>query len=342
MRRQELPIEGRTTFKVVMEEESIGIDEVVAIGYGTVKKSDITGSVASVNSKDFVKGVASDALQLVAGKASGVNINQVNAEPGGKLTVRVRGAGSINSSNNVLVVIDGLPGGSTSDINPSDIESVEILKDASAAAIYGTRAANGVILITTKKGKEGVPTISYNTYWAYQTPSYKFDVLDATQYMKMINDINKDSGKTAPYTDSEIAAAGKGTDWQDEILRNATAMSHQFSINGGNKQAKYYTSLGYINQDGIMVSSGFKRINALVNLELNPTEKFRFGISVNGNLSFKDKIANESNSGNENADPLNAALMFDPRLSPECMSSNQIELFGLKNKRHFFDFSRIN
>jgi TonB-linked SusC/RagA family outer membrane protein len=316
MRMQEVAIEGRSTFTVVMAEETIGIDEVVAIGYGTMKKSDLTGSVASVNSKDFVKGVATDALQLISGKASGVQISQVNSEPGGELVVRVRGAGSINSSNDVLIVIDGLPGGSTANINPSDIESIEILKDASAAAIYGTRAANGVVLITTKKGKEGIPEVSYNTYWAYQTPSYKFDVLDATNYMQMINDISKDAGKTIPYTPDQISAAGEGTDWQDELFVNSWANNHQFSVSGGNKQSKYYASLGYMNQDGILVSSGFKKYNVLVNVETNPSDKIRFGINLNANLNKKDKIANESNSVGENADPLNSALMFDPRLSP--------------------------
>jgi len=325
MRMQEIAIEGRSTFTVVMEEETIGIDEVVAIGYGTMKKSDLTGSVASVNSKDFVKGVATDALQLISGKASGVQISQVNSEPGGELVVRVRGAGSINSSNDVLVVIDGLPGGSTANINPSDIESIEILKDASAAAIYGTRAANGVVLITTKKGKDGIPEVSYNTYWAYQTPSYKFDVLDATNYMQMINDISKDAGKTIPYTQDQISAAGKGTDWQDELFVNSWANNHQFSVSGGNKQSKYYASLGYMNQDGILVSSGFKKYNVLVNLETNPSDKFRFGINLNANLNKKDKIANESNSGGENADPLNSALMFDPRLSPKKNENGEYE-----------------
>jgi len=316
MKAQEFAITGKTSFNITMEEEAVGLEEVVAIGYGTMKKSDITGSVTSVSSKDFVKGVATNALQLLSGKAAGVNISQANAEPGGSLNISVRGAGSINSSNNVLIVIDGLPGGNTSNINPSDIESIEILKDASAAAIYGTRAANGVVLITTKKGKEGTAQVSYNTYGAYQTPSYKFDLLDATQYLQMINDISKDAGKTIPYTADQIASAGKGTDWQNELLRNAFATNHQLSISGGTKQAKYYTSLGYLDQDGIMVSSGIKKYNVLVNLEINPNDKFKFGINLNGSLNIKDKIANESNSGGENADPLNAALMFDPRLSP--------------------------
>jgi len=325
MSTQEIQSDGRRVIDVVLKEEPIGLEEVVVIGYGTMKKSDLTGSVTSVDSKDFVKGVATNALQLLSGKASGVNISQANSEPGGILNISIRGAGSINSSNSVLVVIDGLPGGNPANINPSDIESIEILKDASAAAIYGTRAANGVVLITTKKGKEGAPQVSYNTYLAYQTPSSKIDVLDATQYMQMINDISKDAGLTIPYTAEQIAAAGSGTDWQDELFRNAWATNHQFSVSGGGKQSNYYTSLGYLDQNGIMISSGIKKYNALVNLETNPSEKFKFGINLNVNANLKDKIANESNAGNENADPLNAALMFDPRLSPKKNENGEYE-----------------
>lgn len=322
---QNIPVGDRSVVDVTLIEDVQSLDEVVVVGYGTQKKRDVTGSVVSVNSKDFVKGVVTDALQLLTGKASGVNISQANAEPGGSLNIRVRGAGSINSNNNVLVVIDGLPGGSTANINPADIESIEILKDASAAAIYGTRGANGVVLITTKKGQEGAPQVSYDTYWANQTPSYKFDVLDATQYMQMINDISSDAGRTLPYTNEQIAAVGTGTDWQEELFRNALASNHQVSISGGSKQAKYYTSLGYLDQDGIMISSGFKKYNVLVNLEANPSDKFRFGINLSGNMNLRDKIANESNAGNENADPLNAALMFDPRLSPNRDANGEYE-----------------
>ncbi len=325
MKTQEVVVGGKTAINLTLEEETVGIEEVVAIGYGTMKKSDITGSVTSVTSKDFVKGVATNALQLLTGKAAGVNISQANSEPGGALNISVRGAGSINSSNSVLIVIDGLPGGNTANINPSDIESVEILKDASAAAIYGTRAANGVVLITTKKGKEGTTQVTYNTFAAIQSPSYKLDVLNATQYMQMINDVSKDSGKSLPYTTDQIAAAGVGTDWQNELLRNALATNHQLSLSGGSKQSKYYASLGYLDQDGIMVSSGIKKYNVLINMEITPNDKFKFGFNLNGNMTLKDKIANESNTGNENADPLNAALMFDPRLSPKMNASGVYE-----------------
>ncbi|MDB4584326.1 TonB-dependent receptor [Draconibacterium sp.] len=325
MKTQEISIVGRTILNVVMEEESIGLEEVVAIGYGTMKKSDLTGSVASVRSEDFVKGVTTNALQLLQGKASGVNVHQSNSEPGGAVTIRVRGAGSINSSNSVLVVIDGLPGGDPSSVNPDDIESMEILKDASAAAIYGTRAANGVVLITTKKGKTGAPVISFNTYLGYQTPTYQFDVLNATQYLQMINDISADGGKPEPYTDAEIAAAGEGTNWQDQILRNAWVNNQQLSINGGSENSKYYVSLGYLDQDGIIISSGIKKYSTLVNLELNPRNKFKFGFNLNASYDEKDIVPNTSDSPNENADPLNTSIQFDPRLTTELTEEGEYQ-----------------
>ncbi len=260
-KNKSISVGNNNTLSIVMEIEATVGNEVVIVGYGTQKKSDLTGSVSSVQSKDFVKGVATDALQLLSGKAAGVDVSQANAEPGGNLNIRIRGVGSINSSNAALIVIDGVPAGSTSNINPNDIQSIEILKDASASAIYGTRAANGVVLITTKKGQKGPAQISYNTYWAYQTPSSKLNLLDATQYMHYLNDISKDGGATnLPFTDAQIAAAGKGTDWQDQLFRNAWTTNQQVSVSGANDQVKYYTSLRYLDQKGIMVSSGIKEL----------------------------------------------------------------------------------
>ncbi|GAA4300112.1 TonB-dependent receptor [Compostibacter hankyongensis] len=313
---QDVPVAGRRQISIRLGARVSALDQLVVVGYGTQERKDLTGSVSSIGEKDFVKGVATDALQLISGKAAGVDVSQANAEPGGNLNVRIRGVGSINSSNGVLFVIDGLPGGSTANINPSDIKSIEVLKDASAAAIYGTRAANGVVLITTKKGGQGPARVTYNTYWAYQTPSAKLHMLNATGYMHMLNDISSDAGNTPPFTEEQIAAAGRGTDWQDELLRDAWATSQQLSVSGGSDQVKYYTSLRYLSQDGILVSSDVKQYNVLVNLEVTPSDKFRFGFNLNGNLNQKDKIADESNTGNENADPLNAATQFDPTLPP--------------------------
>jgi TonB-dependent starch-binding outer membrane protein SusC len=306
-----------TVIDVQLSEDIAQLDEIVVVGYGTMRRRDLTGSVASVRSEDFVEGISHDALQLVSGKAAGVSINQVNAEPGGALSVQIRGAGSIHSNNQPLVVIDGLPGGSTANINPADIESIEILKDASAAAIYGTRAANGVILITTRSGRSGVSQVSYNTNFAHQTPSYKMDVLNATQYMQYLNDISAGLGRPLIYTQEQIASAGAGTDWQDLLFRNAWASTHNLSISGGTDQTQFYTSIGYLNQDGIMINSGYQKYNVLVNLETNPNDRFKFRMNLSGNQDFKNQIANYSTSGGENADPLNSAIQFDPLISPQ-------------------------
>lgn len=310
-------IGNQTEINVVLELEVSGLSDIVVVGYGTQKKGDLTGSVVSIKSNDFTKGgISNNALQMVAGNAPGVMVSQSNSEPGGNLSIQVRGAGSINSSNSVLVVVDGIPGVDPSTINPLDIKSIEILKDASSAAIYGTRAANGVILITTKSGTTGPLTISYDTYGAYQIPANKLKVLDAKQYMQMLNYLRIGSGQTPQFSDSEIAAGGKGTDWQGELFKKALAMNHNLAISGGSNEARYYASLGYLDQDGIMVSSGYKKVNALIKLDVDNKKRIKFGIKLDAQSSFKDAIPNTSVSSNENADPLDAALQFNPLLSP--------------------------
>src|SRR5690606_15792197 len=156
---QEIPVAGQSVINVTLRASVSDLDEVVVVGYGTSRKRDLTGSVVSLQEKDFSQGVTSNALQLLNGKAAGVHISQGSSAPGATTNIRIRGAGSINSNNDVLVVVDGLPGATIDALNPGDIESIEVLKDASAAAIYGTRAANGVVLITTKQGKKGKPQI---------------------------------------------------------------------------------------------------------------------------------------------------------------------------------------
>lgn len=323
---QEVSVNGRSSIDISLVGSVSELEQVVVVGYGTQKKSDLTGSVSSINSGDFVQGVATDALQLISGKAAGVDVSQANSEPGGKLNIRVRGVGSINSSNTALIVIDGVPGGSTANINPADIESIDILKDASSAAIYGTRAANGVVLITTKKGKQGPARITYNTYLALQSPAAKLNVLDGSQYMNYLNDISKDEGRSPVFTEEQIKAIGKGTNWQDQLFRKALATNHQLSIGGGNENVKYYSSLRYLSQNGILISSGINQYNFITNLEITPNDKFKFAININGNRNDKNKIANESSTGNENADPLNAATQFDPTIGTELDANGRYQL----------------
>lgn len=311
---QEVPVNNQQTIDVTLREDAKALDELIVVGYGTTKKSDVTGSVVSLQEDDFTQGVNTSALQLLNGRAPGVHVSQASSEPGGGVTVRVRGAGSINGSNDVLVVIDGLPGGSATAISPQDIESIEVLKDASAAAIYGTRAANGVILITTKKGSKGKPRVEYSSYVGLQQVARKLDVLDAGEYMQVLNGILTDQGQAPKFTPDQINAIGKGTDWQDEIFRSALAHNNQLSFSGGSDNSTYYVGLNYLNQEGVVKGSEFDKYNLRVNYQINPSDKLKIGMALNLNRISNRSILS-SNLANENAGPINTAIQFDPTLA---------------------------
>lgn len=313
---QEVTVGNQSQINVNLNVDTKALEEVVVVGYGTQKKSDLTGSVSSVNAKDFTQGVNNSALQLLNGRAAGVQISQSSSAPGGGTSIRIRGAGSINSSNEALIVIDGLPGATTTSISPEDIESIQILKDASAAAIYGSRAANGVVLITTKKGKSGKPTINYSTYVGVQSVAKKMDLLSAPQYMKVLNDISAESGAAPKFTQAQIDAVGAGTDWQDAIFQNALAQNHQLSFAGGSDNSRYYVGINYLDQNGVVIGSNLKKYNIRLNYEINPLNNLKIALNLNTNRAITKTILT-TNSGNENAGPINAALQFDPTISTE-------------------------
>lgn len=236
---QEIVMDGvKKQFNVVLMEDTELLDEVVVVGYGTQKKQDITGSVVSVGEGKFTEGVNTNAFQMINGKAAGVNVSQTSSAPGASTKIQIRGAGSINSSNAALVVVDGLPGVDPSSINPSDIKSIEVLKDASAAAIYGTRAANGVVLITTKSGREGETTVRFGAEVGFQSVAKQIDMLNGREYMETLNALHLASGNSDPiYSEAEIAAVGNGTNWQDEIFRKgAPVQTYQLAVSGGGKK----------------------------------------------------------------------------------------------------------
>jgi TonB-dependent starch-binding outer membrane protein SusC len=307
---------------VVMEIEAVTGNEVVVIGYGTQKKKDVTGSVASVSEKDFTKGVQTNALQLLNGRAAGVQINQASSAPGGGISIKIRGAGSINSSNAPLVVVDGMPAADPSSIDPNDVQSIEVLKDASASAIYGTRAANGVILITTKKGTKGMPSIAYNGYVGVQNIVKKLPVLNATQYMNMVDTVAIANGLTAPYTSGQIASAGVGTNWQDEIFTPAMVQNHSLSFAGASDKSNYYIGLNHFNQDGIVIGSGYKKYGARFNFELNPIEKLKMNFHVEAQKAINRPILT-TNAANESAGPINSAIEYDPSISSSLDSNGK-------------------
>ncbi|MDR3009542.1 MAG: TonB-dependent receptor [Sphingobacterium sp.] len=306
---------------ITLEPQINEMEEVVVVGYGVQKKSDLTGSISAVQAKDFTQGSNINALQLINGKAPGVTISQTNSAPGAGTKIQVRGAGSINSSNDALIVVDGLPGIDPSSLSPDDIESIDILKDASAAAIYGTRAASGVVLITTKKGKSGTAIAKYDSYIGFQNVSKKLDVLNGKQYMQVLNAIRKDANKDAIFTEEQISNMGEGTNWQNEIFRkNAVVQNHQLSFSGGGEKSNFYTALNYFNQDGLVKNSGYAKINFRTNLEFRPKDYIKF--NINGNYTRGNQQAIYTSNGvNEAAGPLNSALQFDPTL-PAYLNEN--------------------
>ena len=269
------------------------LDEIVVVGYSSVKKSDLTGSVVAVGEKDFNKGLVVSPDQLIQGKAAGVQILNNSGQPGGAATVRIRGNSSIRGGNNPLFVVDGvqLTGNATQPgnqsgagsvaganplayLNPSDIESIQVLKDASATAIYGSRGANGVIIITTKKGRAGIPTISFNTSVGFSSILNKYDVLSADQYRSAVQEY----GIGGDYTGT---ANGADVDAMDEILRTALAHNHNISINGGSETGSYRASMSYLKQEGIIKTNQLERVTANVSGNYKFFDSRRAGFDFN-------------------------------------------------------------
>lgn len=263
---REEPITSNT-LNVSLQSTASDLNTVVVIGYGTVRKRDLTGSVATVTAKDFQKGVITTPEQLIAGKVAGVSITPNDGAPGSGSTIRIRGGSSLNASNDPLIVIDGMPlsnsgisgvANALALINPNDIASFTVLKDASATAIYGSRAANGVIIITTKKGQTGKPRFSFTTQLSAGVLAKKFPVLSASEFRNLVNTYG---------TASQKALLGTAeTDWQDEIYQTAISTDNNLSVSGSLKQLPYRLSAGYLNQTGILKTGYLHRISTSLNL----------------------------------------------------------------------------
>ncbi|HMO63487.1 MAG TPA: TonB-dependent receptor [Ferruginibacter sp.] len=311
-----------TTLNTIMAQENKAMDEVVVIGYGTQKKKDITGAVSSVKAKDLVMSSSPEVGSMLRGKVAGLTIRQNSAQPGGGLDILVRGAGSVNASNAPLFVVDGFPitdlqqpesGGRyqagtqsiLNSFNPNDIESIEVLKDASATSIYGARAANGVILITTKRGKEGGLKVQYSNNFSIQQFKNPFDVLPLNEWMQVRNEAAREfwefennvfpygsrtlaEAEANPingpyrrlYTQNAINNVGKGTDWIDLVTRNGFTAQHNISLSGGSKQTKYLLSGNYYDQQGIIKNADLKRYSFRANIDQDVSKYLRLGINL--------------------------------------------------------------
>lgn len=311
----------QTDLQIVLKEDTQALDEVVVVGYGVQKKSVMTAAISRVTSDDLEKLTPTRVEDVLRGKVSGVSIMQNSGQPGAESRVRIRGTGTINDSN-PLYIVDGMPlEGGVDYLNPQDIQSIEVLKDAASAAIYGSRAANGVILVTTKSGKKGKAVVNYDFSIGWQNPWRKMSVLNATEYETIMNEAYVNAGMDPIYDDP--SKAGVGTNWQNEIYNeNAPIMNHQASISGGGDKGSYFLSFGYLDQEGIVGGkdkSDYKRyslrFNNTYNVFENKANKFFRSFKVGTNLGYT-RIISKGISENDNfSGPLASAVMTPPNES---------------------------
>ena len=289
---QEIALNGKTNYSIKLEEDSETLDEVVVVGYGVQKKSDVTGSVTSVPKERLDKLPVTNVLQAVQGATAGITITQSSSIPGDAPSALVRGQNSINANSGPYIVVDGVPinktGGSLNDIAPSDIESMEILKDASATAIYGTNGANGVILITTKHGKSGKPTIKYNGYVGFEDYSHKLDFCNGAEIIQRYKDYVAINPGESMYNENvkyqnevDNYNAGIETDWlYDVASQTGIITDHNVSINGGAEKVKYYVSADYLSQKGVLKGYDYKRYSLRTNIDMEVTDYLRIGTNT--------------------------------------------------------------
>jgi TonB-linked SusC/RagA family outer membrane protein len=368
-RKKEIAIAGNTVIDVTMNEDAALLDEVVVVGYGRQVKRDITGSVATLSANEIREMPVPSFENAIQGQMAGVQVVESSGEPGAGPQIRVRGLGSITAGNEPLYVIDGFPVSKNVDVglqgdnfrrtvafrpppanplgtlNPNDIESIQVLKDASAAAIYGSRGSNGVILITTKRGKRtGAPSINYDGFIGTQSVFNRVDLMNADEldeyvtdarnnaYLQdvpgaNINDSNADRNAKAVAAklparenyripDDFVNRTGTDTDWQDVVFNNATLQSHNLSVTGGNEKMGYYVAGGYFSQDGIVEGTGFDRYSLRMNLEANLSDKFKVGFTLNPSMTVSDILPAGAPYFAQPPGIIYSALVHSPTINP--------------------------
>ncbi len=334
---QEIAVTSQTAFTISLKTDNKSLNEVVVVGYGTQKKADLTGAIATVSADKLKSRAAVSYGEALAGQMAGVQVQQTNGAPGGEgLTIRVRGTGSISAGSSPLYVIDGYPidGSGFSLVNPSDIESIQVLKDASSTAIYGSRGANGVILVTTKKGKIGAPAITFSSFYGLQQVSKKIGVMSTREYLQFFKDghnqawldraplpgdpphtINDPNSMREKYTNASFYTIPESfnnpdnfpdINWQDQIFRTAPTQRHELSVSGGADKTRYAISGSYTNQQGIQINSDYKRYNMRTNITSNLSKKLEVGVSVSAYYSENNNVDNGKDS------PLSYAVYLPP------------------------------
>ena len=329
---QTIKIDTRTSYTIALAPVSNVIEETVVVGYGRQKKRNLTGAIVSVGAAEIEKTTLQDPISILQGRAAGVQVSSNSGAPGGEMSIRVRGSSSLNSGNNPLFVVDGIPLESNSisslngtensglnpmaDINPSDIASIEILKDAASTAIYGSRAANGVVMITTKRGAAGKPEVILNANAGVSSLTRKLSVLNARQYREAVLDSYR--GMTIPedpfYTiiDSLNPMNNGDVDWQDELMRTAKQYKLDLSVRGGNEGTKYAWSSSYLDQDGVILNSNYKRFTSRLNVDFTISDRVRIGQSI----SYTNAVNNRTNAaGSGNLSIIRSLLIRPPNMS---------------------------
>lgn len=310
METQEVPVANKSQINITMSEQSFGLNEVVAIGYGVARKSDVTGASTSLKADEFVKRPITRIEQAMQGTTPGVQVVSNSGQPGKGLSVKIRGANSIKGGTDPLYVIDGQLGGSIESLNPNDIQSMEILKDASATAIYGSRGSNGVVLITTKSGEAGKTKVNFNTWFSKSSIAKHLDLMDAYDFARVVNATNISTGGLAAFNDTQLAEFKQwgGTDWHKELEEKPWTQNYDLSISGGSDAVRYRLSFNYLNQPGLIVNQSYKKANVRANLDLKPYK----WLDMKVNLSYVQPQSRNNEYQGDLTDPFSQANIWDP------------------------------
>ena len=318
---QEIVVGDNIVINIELKADLTILDEVVAIGYGVVRRSDLTGSVTTVRGDDLAMQAVGNPVQALTGLSSGVQVLIESGQPGANIDVLIRGGNSLLGGTSPLYVVDGFPiSGDLRSLNPNDIESVEILKDASATAIYGSRGANGVVLVTTKKGQEGVTSVEYHGYYGIQKVSKTIDMLNAKEFATLANIRAANDGMAPYFTDAEIASFGEGTNWQDEIFQLAPIQNHSLSVSGGTGVTKFNISGNYFDQDGIIINSEYQNLQLRVNIDHKVSSNWK--VALNSTINKRDFNNILSQNTERGMGALSGALVVPPTISPQDEAGN--------------------
>jgi TonB-linked SusC/RagA family outer membrane protein len=295
--QKEVVVNNQSFLEILMDQDVKMQEEVVVIGYGTQRVRNVSGAVARVGAKEISQVSVVSADQAIVGRVAGVQINQNSGEPGGEINIRIRGISSLSLGNEPLIVVDGVPMSvNLRAINPNDIESIDVLKDAAASAIYGSRASAGVILITTKRGKAGKVSVSVDAYTGVQRAANRIPVLNGPEYAKLANE-NLVNGGQAPNPAWANPSSMPTTDWQDAMFRSAMMNNYNVAVSGGNDKARTYLSFGYTGQDGILRRSNYERYTSRINMDYNVSTRIKLGVNVNFSMETSRNPQTQTTSG---------------------------------------------